>query len=731
MLVAAQSPSVVLQSPTRTVPTHLDAYQIPVPVTPVPPLAAPFSIHAPLPLPTPNPIPIPVHVPVPIQLPALVVQETPPPPRPEVEVPVHERLFAAQLAHLASGHHLSEYNRLKNERQRGSVAAYVPFSLQAPAQVRELRARQAQNSERQSWWISERSGCDTLEKFPCLVAQHNSEEQGLPTMVTGPISDISQEISAAISSQMITTHITKTSQSHPINISMVIPSDALLAIASRLVSSSSASPILFHIPDNYHLDRLTAPFSRGYLTCSPFYRPGHPSYPSMARQPVSLTWSEQGSNELQNALKGEISLPPRPLYVPSQDIHGIHPPSKFPHLPALPHPAPLPPSPPRGVVRRRQRHGRATSAPPVFRTFKNSQRRVSNLKDPWQCLVRNRSSPEVPTKRLEVLPSVVPSPSVISESRPSKQANQQDELTNGNGAIGLMLPPSLPSGLPNTLPQVASASIDETQMQNPVGVQHLGNLYLSSCPGKKVRLTGPVKGRGAICRDLRSDLSRMKEIGTACVICCLDDEELDYLGASWNEYVGIANELGLDVLRIPMPEGLTPLSPASLDAQLKHIIESYTLRGLHVLAHCRGGMGRAGLVACCWMIKLGLLGWKDPEICAKSCSKHSQCQNPCMTWSNTEILNGPSQQFLQTQATPNLSPMANRNNQISNSLTSLPADVPRVCRGTLQLVERALIVIRRRRSLKAIETYEQVRFLVEFIAHIDAEARRGHIEDVN
>ncbi|KAL5484995.1 hypothetical protein ACEPAI_7637 [Sanghuangporus weigelae] len=731
MLVAAQSPSVALQSPTRTVPAHLDVYQIPVPVTPVPPLAAPFSIHAPLPLPAPNPIPIPVHVPVPIQLPELAVQEAPPPlPRPAVEVPVHERLFAAQLAHLASGHHLSEYNRLKNERQRGSVAAYVPFSLQAPAQVRELRARQAQNSERQSWWISERSGRDTQEKT-CLVAQYNSEGQTSPAMVTGPISDISQEISAAISSQMTTAHITKTSQSHPINISMVIPSDALPTIGSRLMSSSSASPILFHVPDNYHLDRLTAPFSRGFLTCSPFYRPGHPSYPPMARQPVSLTWSEQGSNELQNALNGELSLRPRPLYVPSQDIHRIRPPSEFPHPPVLPHPAPLPPSPPRGVVRRRQRHGRATSAPPVFRNFKNSQRRVSNLKDPWQCLARNRSSPEVPTKRLETLPSVVPSPSVISESRPSKQDSQQDELTNSNGAIGLMLPPSLPSGLPNALPQVASASIVETQMQNPVGVQHLGNLYLSSCPGKKVRLTGPVKGRGAICRDLRSDLSRMKEIGTACVICCLDDEELDYLGASWNEYAGIANELGLDVLRIPMPEGLAPLSPASLDVQLKRIIESYTMRGLHVLAHCRGGMGRAGLVACCWMIKLGLLGWKDPEICAKSCSKHSQCRNPCMTWNNAETLDGPSQQSLQTQAAPNLSSMANQNNQISNSLTSLQANVPRVCRGTLQLVERALIVIRRRRSLKAIETYEQVRFLVEFIVHIDAEARRGHIEDVN
>lgn len=46
----------------------------------------------------------------------------------------------------------------------------------------------------------------------------------------------------------------------------------------------------------------------------------------------------------------------------------------------------------------------------------------------------------------------------------------------------------------------------------------LGNLYLSSCPGKKVRLNGPVNGRGTVCRDLLQDLQRMKDIGVGCVV---------------------------------------------------------------------------------------------------------------------------------------------------------------------------------------------------------------------
>lgn len=156
-----------------------------------------------------------------------------------------------------------------------------------------------------------------------------------------------------------------------------------------------------------------------------------------------------------------------------------------------------------------------------------------------------------------------------------------------------------------------------------------------------------------------------------------------------------------------MPEGLAPHSAASLNAHLDLVIEKYTLRGVPVLAHCRGGVGRAGLVACCWMLKLGLCGWRDEEVCRRSCSEHANCRR--------QRADGPrpfaqemSQAYAQTQA---------------HTAVSTPANVLRVCRATVQLVERAISVMRRRRSLKALETYEQVRFLVEFIDHLDAEAR--------
>ncbi len=46
----------------------------------------------------------------------------------------------------------------------------------------------------------------------------------------------------------------------------------------------------------------------------------------------------------------------------------------------------------------------------------------------------------------------------------------------------------------------------------------VGNLLLSSCPGKRLRMEGPVKGRGPVCRDLKVDLARVKAEGVGCLV---------------------------------------------------------------------------------------------------------------------------------------------------------------------------------------------------------------------
>ncbi|CCO29024.1 hypothetical protein BN14_03026 [Rhizoctonia solani AG-1 IB] len=127
------------------------------------------------------------------------------------------------------------------------------------------------------------------------------------------------------------------------------------------------------------------------------------------------------------------------------------------------------------------------------------------------------------------------SSSPASASAPSLVPPTDDSRPRNKPTTPIMLP-TLPLPLPPpsaTLPSPPDSNAISTR-----GRPILGNLYLSSCPGKKVRLNGPAstKGRGAICRDLKADLDRIKQTGVFLVICCLDDDELEFLGASWDEY---------------------------------------------------------------------------------------------------------------------------------------------------------------------------------------------------
>lgn len=53
-----------------------------------------------------------------------------------------------------------------------------------------------------------------------------------------------------------------------------------------------------------------------------------------------------------------------------------------------------------------------------------------------------------------------------------------------------------------------------------------------------------------------------------------------------------------------------------------------------------------------------------------------------------------------------------------------------VRRDTLQLAERAIMLVRRRRSAKAVETFEQVKFLVDYVGFLRNRGRaRGKLEE--
>lgn len=215
----------------------------------------------------------------------------------------------------------------------------------------------------------------------------------------------------------------------------------------------------------------------------------------------------------------------------------------------------------------------------------------------------------------------------------------------------------------------------------------MGNLLLSSCPGKKVRLTGPVRGRGAICRDLGLDLMRIRQLGVGAIVCCLDDDELSFLGAPWSQYEAEADKLGIEVIRLPMAEGFSPTDVLATDKAISCVVNDYTLHGVHVLVHCRGGVGRAGLIACTWMLKLGLVRSDRDEVRFRIPIESLLCMSPNES---------------------NIHPLTNWQNggMMNDHQEKITMDI-------MQTIHRLIETIRRRRSPKAIETAEQVDFLVK------------------
>ncbi|EIW63131.1 phosphatases II [Trametes versicolor FP-101664 SS1] len=499
--------------------------------------------------------------------------------------------LVAQLGQLASQHHASDYNRMKFG-SKGSPLVYVPYSVQMPDHYKEMQAYQLRCSERQAWW-------------------HSENRPSQP--------DLCEELSAAISAPLVIPQPPQagwqTSETHPIVISTVIPSELLPIISSYLERCTDDYPTIFRLPRSHLLDRA---MPRRVEPPAPIPVPAPVSSPSHAQCPQPPRTSS--SHSITKSLK----LP---------TFFWVHPSVRRAFLGDAPA---LRPS----IVKRPRPASFGASSAVQYPALPLEYKRPS--------VARNISSPNIfKTKKKELETSV------------SSTILQQ---------VDLAVPRPHPARLPNAaLVHPPGIAIPEVPRIPPIGTAKLiGNLYLSSCPGKKVRLDGPVRGRGTVCRDLRSDLERIKNVGTACLVCLLDDHELQALGVTWEDYVLVAAELGMDVLRLPIPEGLPPNDPATLDAHLTKLIERYTLRGSAILVHCRGGVGRAGIIACCWMLKLGLCGWLDANVDA---SLHQA-----------------------------------KDDQIDAE--------------TMHLVERLISVVRRRRSPKAIETYEQVRFLVEYVTFL-------------
>ncbi|MBP8926236.1 MAG: hypothetical protein KBG75_10285, partial [Pseudomonadales bacterium] len=123
---------------------------------------------------------------------------------------------------------------------------------------------------------------------------------------------------------------------------------------------------------------------------------------------------------------------------------------------------------------------------------------------------------------------------------------------------------------------------------------------LSFCPGKCQRQAAS----GAWARDLDTDLAAIADWGAAAIINLVEDHEMRELGVA-----DTAQRLpaGIDYYHLPIPDAGTP------DAQweVAWAVHGAAVRarlgaGQRILVHCKGGLGRTGLLAARLLIEFGM-----------------------------------------------------------------------------------------------------------------------------
>ena len=123
---------------------------------------------------------------------------------------------------------------------------------------------------------------------------------------------------------------------------------------------------------------------------------------------------------------------------------------------------------------------------------------------------------------------------------------------------------------------------------------------MTFCPGKKQR--GALSGDWD--RDLVTDLHAIQAWGASVIVNLVEDHEMEALGvADTKRYV----PGGIDYLRLSIPDFGVPDAAWEVRWATEGPLLIERLRaGQRVLLHCKGGLGRTGMIAARLLVEMGL-----------------------------------------------------------------------------------------------------------------------------
>lgn len=136
-----------------------------------------------------------------------------------------------------------------------------------------------------------------------------------------------------------------------------------------------------------------------------------------------------------------------------------------------------------------------------------------------------------------------------------------------------------------------------------------GRIGITFCPGKKQKHAAT----GSWDRDLGLDLDDISRWGAAAVLTLLEDDEMERLGVTGLK-TGVEARY-MNWLQVPLPDA-SAVAPElviwwwATSERLLPLLRD----GFNVLVHCKGGLGRAGMIAADLLARLGLDSTRAVEL---------------------------------------------------------------------------------------------------------------------
>lgn len=127
-----------------------------------------------------------------------------------------------------------------------------------------------------------------------------------------------------------------------------------------------------------------------------------------------------------------------------------------------------------------------------------------------------------------------------------------------------------------------------------------GRIGMTFCPGKR----DPLAMTGPWARDLDTDLAAIRAWGASVLVTLMESHELEHLEVG--RLGEAARATGLDWYHLPIRDVSVPSDAFETQWRTSgEELRERLLGGQSLVVHCRGGLGRTGLIAARLLIELG------------------------------------------------------------------------------------------------------------------------------